>query len=494
MENHADRPEIRDALSGKEGLVRRYSMTLEKWFMYVALPVRIEGGVAAAARASKSLADIQAAVRTARFHVGLAPWGAGLVITLLAFLHAIRLKKSVGLIRNAEERIRSGDFAHRIHHTPLPALDPVADGLNAAAAELMQRIEAVSRERDELDAVLSSMTEGVIVIGPDDRVLRFNRAAESLFRLSAAAVLGRPVYEAVRHGELLRFLDAIRLRPAPAETDMVLHETEETVLHVRGTAIRGGSGPVLGVLMVCDDVTRLRRLETMRRDFVANVTHELKTPITSIQGFVETLKAGAIRDAQDADRFLGIVLKHTERLNALIDDLLRLSHLERETDRGGLVFESGSVARVLADAAALVRPKAERKGIGLEVECSEAPPVRMNADLLVQAVANLADNAIAYSEPGGHVEIRCAADPAGIRIEVEDRGCGIAAEHLPRLFERFYRVDPSRSRNKGGTGLGLAIVKHIAQAHGGSVSVASEVGKGSTFTLFLPALAERGPV
>jgi two-component system, OmpR family, phosphate regulon sensor histidine kinase PhoR len=491
MVNHSDRPEIREALSGREGLSRRFSLTLEKQFMYVAVPVRIEGAVAAAARASKSIADVQAAVHTARFHVGMAPWGAGLLIALLALLYSLQLKKSVALVRDAENRIRSGELGRRLYHVPLPDLDPAADGFNAMADSLQRRIETVSAERDELNAVLASMAEAVIVIGPDDRILRFNRAAEDLFATPSASAIGRPVYEAVRNGDLLQLIEETRTLRSPQDADIAAHGGRAETLRAHAAPIADLPGTGACILLVCSDVTRLRKLETMRRDFVANVSHELKTPVTSIQGFVETLKDGAVRDAGEADRFLGIILKHTERLNALIDDLLKLSSLERDEERGGLVLDVRPLRDVLSEAASIVRPKAEAAKVGLTVHCPESLNARMNRDLLVQAAVNLADNAVKNSGPDTLVEIRGLADDAGVRIEVEDRGCGIAEEHLPRLFERFYRVDPSRSRSQGGTGLGLAIVKHIVQAHGGSVSVKSEVGKGSLFCIRIPAIVEK---
>ncbi len=235
------------------------------------------------------------------------------------------------------------------------------------------------------------------------------------------------------------------------------------------------------------DVTRLRGLENVRRDFVANVSHELKTPITSIKGFVETLLDGAMHDPADARRFLKIVAAQADRLNEIIEDLLTLSRLEGDTDKTGISLQTGRVRDVLQAAAATCQLKAAEKNVAIELACDAELRIEINAALLEQAVVNLVDNAVKYSPEDHTVHIEATQTAAGTVIRVRDRGCGIGADHLPRLFERFYRVDKARSRKLGGTGLGLAIVKHIAQAHGGRVTVESVPGKGSVFSLHLPS-------
>jgi len=235
------------------------------------------------------------------------------------------------------------------------------------------------------------------------------------------------------------------------------------------------------------DVTRLRRLENVRSDFVANVSHELKTPITSIKGFVETLLDGAVHDPEDARRFLKIVAAQADRLNEIIEDLLTLSRLEGDTERAGISLQPGRIRDVLQAAAATCQLKATEKNVEIELTCDDGLRVEINAALLEQAVVNLVDNAVKYSPGGQTVHVEAAKTPAEIVIRVRDHGCGIGPDHLPRLFERFYRVDKARSRKLGGTGLGLAIVKHIAQAHGGRVTVESVPGEGSVFSVHLPS-------
>jgi two-component system phosphate regulon sensor histidine kinase PhoR len=237
--------------------------------------------------------------------------------------------------------------------------------------------------------------------------------------------------------------------------------------------------------MVFHDVTQFRRLERTRRDFVANVSHELKTPITSIKGFVESLLAGAMHEPENALNFLNIIARQTDRLNGIINDLLSLSRIEQDAERGQIFLTTGRLKGTLQEALQVCEPKAAAQNITLTLTCADELRARINAPLLEQAVVNLVDNAVKYSPENSLVQVEAEPVGAEVVIRVRDQGRGIAKEHLPRLFERFYRVDPGRSRALGGTGLGLAIVKHIAQAHGGKVTVESKPGQGSTFSLYL---------
>ena len=251
--------------------------------------------------------------------------------------------------------------------------------------------------------------------------------------------------------------------------------------------MKDAAGLKIGVLLVLYDITRLRRLERVRRDFVANVSHELKTPITAIKGFVETLAGGAMENPQDAARFLKIIEKHVERLDSIIEDLLTLSRLEQETERSEVVLEKRPLGDVLLAAVEVCRPIARSRNIEIRVRAEERVVCEISTRLLEQAVVNLIDNAIKYSDSGSSIDVTLRRAQFEAVISVEDRGCGIERQHLPRLFERFYRTDRARSRDLGGTGLGLAIVKHIALVHRGRVAVESEPGEGSVFSIYLPA-------
>jgi two-component system phosphate regulon sensor histidine kinase PhoR len=299
-------------------------------------------------------------------------------------------------------------------------------------------------------------------------------------------VQGRTIQEVIRLSELKRCVVGALSSEEPVEKDLVLYGEAERIVQARGTPLRDAEGKRIGVLVVLNDVTRLAKLENIRKDFVANVSHEIKTPITAIKGFVETLQEGRTQDQEEIRRFLEIIHRHVDRLEAIVEDLLTLSRMEKEAETEGIPLEDHTVRDILARAVQACEDKAESKKIHLEIDCREDLKARMDPQLLEQAVVNLIDNAINYSEEGKSVTIKALERAQEILIQVQDQGCGIERKHLDRVFERFYRVDKSRSRKLGGTGLGLAIVKHIVQSHGGRVSVESQLGVGSTFTLHLP--------
>ncbi len=272
----------------------------------------------------------------------------------------------------------------------------------------------------------------------------------------------------------------------PAEADITILGDPERFLQAHGANLRDDQGRSTGVLVVLNDVTRLKTLENIRRDFVANVSHELKTPITSIKGFLETLKEGALNDPVNAERFLDILIAQTDRLDMIIEDLLTLSRVEQDSEKGNVVLQEASVKEVVEVVVKACRFKAEEKNIQLECAIEEEFSARINGTLLEQAIMNLVDNAIKYSESGKTIRVTVSRKPHEIAIAVADQGRGIPKDHLNRIFERFYRVDKARSRKIGGTGLGLSIVKHIAHAHAGRVTVESSPGRGSTFTVHIP--------
>jgi two-component system, OmpR family, phosphate regulon sensor histidine kinase PhoR len=330
------------------------------------------------------------------------------------------------------------------------------------------------------------MEEGVLAVDNAGMVLDLNDAAARMLGIAADSCRGRLVQEVVRKQELLQFLDNVLASGSPLDGELQLLGETDRWFHAHGTSLHDADGRKIGALVVLHDITRLRHLENVRRDFVANVSHELKTPITSIKGFVETLLEESLDDKEDALRFLNIILRQANRLDSIIEDLLALSRIERGAEAQTIHLENGPLNEVLRSAVEMCQKKADDKQVQLEVLCPAELAARMNAGLLEHAIVNLVDNAIKYSASGTSVQIEAEQDRAGVVIRVKDRGCGIAPQHLPRLFERFYRVDKARSRELGGTGLGLAIVKHIVAAHCGTVGVESTVGSGSTFSIRLP--------
>jgi two-component system phosphate regulon sensor histidine kinase PhoR len=494
MEEHASRPEVKDALAEQEqglpnpkGVSVRRSPTLGMDTMYVAVPVRIGDGQRVVVRTAIRLKDVQGAIAAIWWRIGVA----AAVITGLAAGIAMavsrRIARPLKEMAKGAERFARGDLSHKVVVPETEEEARLAETLNRMAAELDQKIRTVTRQKSELEAGLASMVEGVLAVDRAGRVLNLNRAACEMFGVAREQAVGRGVQELVRDAELNRLVDRILADRQPVEGEIVLRRDGERILQVRGTVLREAAGRDIGAMVVLNDVTRLHRLAQVRRDFVANVSHELKTPITSIQGFVETLREGAIRDPEKAEQFLDIIGRQVDRLSAIIEDLLVLARIERDGEAGRIELQRADLATLLDETVEEYAERAAAAGVSVRVDCARPLWANVNPHLVAQAVGNLLDNAIKYSPSGEAVDLEARQDGTDVLIRVRDRGCGIAAEHLPRIFERFYCADKARSRNLGGTGLGLSIVKHIVQAHGGSVSVESTPGKGSTFTIRIPS-------
>ncbi|MEN6337842.1 MAG: ATP-binding protein, partial [Phycisphaerales bacterium] len=380
----------------------------------------------------------------------------------------------------------NGHFNIRVPAGGAAELDDLGKSLNEMATQLEDRIVTITRQRNELETILSSMIEGVFAVDAAANIVSINKAAAMLLGVDSAKAQGHAVEEVVRNSDLQQFVRDILVADSPMEIDVSFPGAGERFFHVQGARLIDPRRERAGAVIVLSDMTRVHRLENLRRDFVANVSHELRTPVTSIQGFSEALQEGGMSDIEQARRYVGIIAKHAQRLNAIIDDLLSLSRLEDGTERRSIAFENHRLKDVLSTAIDLCDIKAEQKQMRVDLVCEADVEAPINAPLLEQAIVNLIDNAVKYSEPGTSVEVRVDRRGEEIVISVKDAGCGIPAEHLSRVFERFYVVDKSRSRKLGGTGLGLAIVKHIAQVHGGYVTVESILGKGSTFAIHLP--------
>lgn len=487
MENHSDRPEIKAAVAGLDGVSVRFSNTLGQTLMYVALPFVEDGNVLGTVRTAISVSSIDETL-------GAIYWrlvGGGLLIALLAapisWLLSRKICRPLELMTVAAQRFSQGELDAPIVETGTEEAHRLAKALNLMAGELSERIHNEVKQRGEIEAILGCMVEGIIAVDNAERVIRFNKASADLFGVSLAEEPGRPIQELIRHSELQRFVSRALTSEGPLEDELTLLGAEKRCLHVQAAPLTGELNERIGVLIVLHDLTRLRQLESVRRDFVANVSHELKTPITAIRGAVETLL-----DEERADpvwqQFLQIIFKQSERLNALVEDLLDLSRIEQGVDEAGWEFSKDKLMPVLEGAKNACESLMAQQQITVEITCPENLQVRMNAPLLEQAVINLLSNAIKYSELGNRVMIGVSELEDKVMIQVKDFGCGIAKKHLSRLFERFYRIDLARSRSLGGTGLGLAIVKHIAYAHQGEVAVSSTLGEGSIFTIVLPKM------
>ncbi len=486
MDNHRERPEIVAALSGSAGHSIRMSTTRRELFMYLAVPVWQGKEVAAVVRTSVPSVTFSRVVTPIYVEIALT----GILFATLAiggtFLVVRRLARSIDDVRHGVEHFAQGDWKYRLPDFRSEEFGMLADSLNAMATHLDERIQKILHQQSEHQAMLSSMEEGVMAVDRSGTVLSINEPCAALLGVEVEKLRGRSIYETLRKPDLLKFIERSLESTRSLDGDLRFYSPEERWLLAHGTPLHDARNQRIGVLVVLHDVTRLRHLENVRRDFVANVSHELRTPITSIKGFVETLIDDGFDDRANATRFLGIVLRQVNRLDAIINDLLLLSRVERGNDDQRIETDAEPIVDILRVAMETCEKKAHDKSVEVVVDCQTDLVAKINAPLLEQAVINLIDNAIKYSEAGSSVRVEAFRDDNSAVIRVLDNGCGIAANHVPRLFERFYRVDKARSRELGGTGLGLAIVKHIMTAHQGTVHVESVVGRGSIFSLRLP--------
>jgi two-component system phosphate regulon sensor histidine kinase PhoR len=482
LENHANRPEVRDALAKGEGWSLRRSSTLGLDLLYLAeVLTGPDGRPQLILRLAVPLSELEKTVgRARRLIIGASFLGVLLALGV-AYLVSRRISRPVEDLTRTARRITTGDLSLRVQRYPTNELGELGRAFDRMADHLQEEIRSLVRARDRLEAVLKGMVEGVMLLDQDGRVLLTNRALWRLLHLTEDAV-GRTITEVVRNADLQETVQKVLAGEVHLSTEIQTLGRNPRILEVN---VVGITGEELGAVAAFHDITESKRLEQVRRDFVANVSHELRTPLTAIRGSVETLLGGALDNVQYAGHFVVMIQRHVERLQRLLDDLLDLAKIESgETTPRQDRFQSTEFADTVLGT---VGELAASRGVELSWELPREP-LSLTGDRrqLEQAVVNLLDNAIKYSEPGGKVTLRIDRTDGRVQLAVSDTGIGIASQHLPRIFERFYRVDKGRSRELGGTGLGLAIVKHIVQAHGGNVQVESTPGRGTTFRIALP--------
>jgi two-component system, OmpR family, phosphate regulon sensor histidine kinase PhoR len=494
MENHADRPEFQDALANGSGHSVHRSATLNRELVYRAERYEQSGSPPIVIRLALPLSVVNLSVVELRQRLLTATFLMLVAGVFVSLAFARMFASRVDRLKLFSQRIAEGDFRPVLREGPRDELSDLADSMNQTAARLDREIRLLSGERNRSGAILRSMVEGVAVIDSQERLVFYNRAFSEIFNVSGASGEGRALIEIVRNSELLALIRKALHGGEGLQSDIVMGITQTQSFSATAAPVkaleasateRGPSEKPSGAVVVLHDVTELRRLERVRQDFVANVSHEFKTPLTAIQGFAETLLAGALDDPSNNRRFLEIIRNHAIRLARLTNDLLKLARIEA----GKLEVEYFTVGlmELIEACAETTLLKASRKDITLEIEVPpKLPAVRGDAGLLRDVLQNLLDNAIQYTPQGGHIRVTADAGDHDAVISVADTGIGIPLADQERIFERFYRVDVARSREAGGTGLGLSIAKHIVEAHGGRLWVESTVGQGSRFSFSIP--------
>lgn len=482
MENHLNRPEIQEARVKGKGSAVRFSSTVGVDMLYVAVPIK-EGGYVRLARplyeVKQSIDNIYRSFFTAILLV--------IPLSLLAaFVFSYRLTSPIKAMEVFTEKLRRGDVSGSLLVKTTDEVKQLADNINYLVAELQEKIRVANEEKGKLVAAFASMTEGVLILDGEGRIEVYNRALREMFSPRYGDVQGKTLIEAFRNVDLQNAFDRFKKTGGPVTEEVTMGTLDPAILDVSISSIPGEAK----TMIVFHDVTRLKKLEKMRVDFVANVTHEIRTPLTAILGFIETLQEGAIEQEETAKKFLEIISRHARRLNRLVEDLLTLSNIELGEMK--FFFESVSLSGVVENVLPVVAARAEEKKITIVKEIPEGlPPVRADRDRLVQILLNILDNAVKFTPASGKITLSAVVEGDDyVLIRVEDTGIGVPVDEISRLGERFYRVDKTRSREMGGTGLGLSIVKHLMAAHGGRMEIESRLGSGTVVKLYFPVSKE----
>lgn len=491
MENHANRPEFRQVITQHKasGESIRSSHTLGYNMMYVANPVKENGKVTAVIRTSIALDRIDAVLKGLWFSLGLAMAVAFLISGWISYVLARKFTRPIEASIEVSNRLIKKDYDSRVHINASGELRQLTKAINNLAHNLKQQMNEIDENEQQLTAVLENMDSGVMLIQTSGRIMLVNRAMEEMTGLSSGKLIGKRHIEAGKSFGLSQLIDRSLKTGERFRDEVHLYYPKERILDAHIAPYVGESGELRGVVAVLHDVTETRRLEQIRSEFVANVSHELKTPVTSVKGFAETLLDGAMYDEATLREFLKIIYDESDRLHRLISDILDLSRIEQH--RIPLKMEQLNVVDVITETAQTMRKRIEKKQLELVLPQKRHVMMEADKDRLRQILLNLVTNAIAYTPDKGRIEISLIERENELDLIVSDTGIGISEKDLPRIFERFYRVDKARSRQSGGTGLGLAIVKHLVESYHGKIRVESEEGKGSTFIVTLPRTQTR---
>ncbi|MGL4853775.1 MAG: ATP-binding protein [Lentisphaeria bacterium] len=486
MDNHANRREVNDAMKGITSYETRYSDTLKTDMLYFAQPLMRDIKRVGVIRMAVPITALKESV--SQMVVKLTYFGIliAIILTLCGTYIAKKFSEPMEKLYRGVKNYANGNFSQKLHIESADEIGGVANAVNSIGEKLQKSVEALAIQNNQAKAILKSMKEGVLAVSTNLKVIKVNASACQMLGLNKSSVEMQNINDALRNPVLVNFIEKIIAEQHFVEQDCFIYGTKETHLHLKGTPLKTDDNrTIIGAVVVMNDVTHLRKLENMRKDFVANVSHELRTPISAMKGAIETLEDGAINDINDAKYFLKMMNKNCNRLSSLIEDILALSRLEDNQDSQSET-ENWSIASILRDSIETCSNRANSKNITISFDCSDSLEWKVFPSLLQQCITNLIENSIKYSDQNKHISIQASITEQGLKISVQDQGFGIEPAEQERIFERFYRVDKSRSTNIEGTGLGLAIVKHIVNIHHGKIELNSEIAKGSIFSIYIP--------
>jgi len=484
LENHLNRPEIQEARLRGSGRAVRYSQTLAVDMLYVAVPIKSGQQITGYVRLARPLHDVQSAVERVVQSIFLAMVIIAFISLVIALLVSYRLTAPIRAMEHFTQRLRQGRHPGSLMLTTADETKTLADNINYLVDELQSKIRLANEEKSKLMTALTSINEGVLILNNDERIEFLSPSLANTLSGQYGDFMGKTLMEAFRNVELQRAFQTFKQTKIGASREITLGGADPFIMRVSLSQVQGFPGEEK-VMVVFHDVTRLKKLERIRTDFIANVTHEIRTPLTAIIGYLETLQEGALEHPQDARRFIDIMLNQAQRLNRLVEDLMTISKIEL----GEVIFqfENVSIPDVAENVVSLLDAKATAKTLLIENRMrQDLPLVRADRDRLSQVFVNVLDNAIKFTPEGGRVTLDAVEKEDMLAVTVTDTGAGIPRDEISRLGERFYRVDKTRSREMGGTGLGLSIVKHLMMAHGGRMEIESQLGAGTKVSLFFP--------
>lgn len=489
MDNHSNRIEVMEAHKEGVGRAIRYSDTLKENLLYVAITANPSDPNSNVIRLAMSLNEVDKSINQLWTVLIIGLLVLFIVAAFISYRIALSLTRPLEQITKVAQRIKQLDYKARVKVRKQDEVGELGHAINAMAESLEVQMTRIRQNESQLESVLDNMINGVMMIDPTGRIVLMSKRAEEILGFSARELVGRNYAEAKQQYELSQLIQEALASREHIKEEITFYFPEERLLELNLVPIHQENNEFSGLLLVLQDVTAIRRLERMRSEFVANVSHELKTPIAAVKGFAETLLGGAVNDEETARSFLQIIFDESDRLNRLIGDILALSKIESK--RVPLYFSPVELDSFMLKTVTMMETEAARKSIKLDLQMENGLYVEADEDRLRQIMMNVIANGINYTPEGGKVSVNIRSlDEDHIRIQISDTGIGIPKKDLPRIFERFYRVDKARSRSSGGTGLGLSIVKHLIELHKGTISVTSEVGNGSTFVIELPVLQQ----